>query len=229
MDSLKMIFFDIDGTLLDHKGAEKEGINKFYFANRFNEICDFDKFKEVWVKYSDKNFEKFLNKEYTFEQQRAMRIIDVYNEFNKQIAYDEALIKFKDYLETYESSWKAYEDVIPCLNMLSGYKLGVISNGDYKQQMGKLRKMNIVEYFSDIVAAGDVGYAKPDSKIFEIACQRNDVNMENAIYVGDNIKTDIIPVEEIGMKGILIERDKERNVEESINRIFALTDMKNVL
>lgn len=104
MDSLKMIFFDIDGTLLDHKGAEKEGINKFYFANRFNEICDFDKFKEVWVKYSDKNFEKFLNKEYSFEQQRAMRIIDVYNEFNKQIAYDEALTKFKDYLDAYESS-----------------------------------------------------------------------------------------------------------------------------
>lgn len=229
MDSLKMIFFDIDGTLLDHKGAEKEGINKFYFANRFNEICDFDKFKEVWVKYSDKNFEKFLNKEYSFEQQRAMRIIDVYNEFNKQIAYDEALTKFKDYLDAYESSWKAYEDVIPCLNMLSGYKLGVISNGDYKQQMEKLRKMNIVEYFSDIVAAGDVGYAKPDSKIFEIACQRNNVNMENAIYVGDNIKTDIIPAKEIGMKGILIERDRERNVEESINRIFALTDIKNVL
>lgn len=113
--------------------------------------------------------------------------------------------------------------------MLSGYKLGVISNGDYKQQMEKLRKMNIVEYFSDIVAAGDVGYAKPDSKIFEIACQRNNVNMENAIYVGDNIKTDIIPAKEIGMKGILIERDRERNVEESINRIFALTDIKNVL
>lgn len=226
---LKMIFFDIDGTLLDHKGAEQEGIKKFYLLNDFNKICDIEKFKEIWVKYSDKNFEKFLKKEYTFEQQRAMRIVDVYNEFSKEISYNEALNKFIDYLNVYESSWKAYEDVIPCLNMLKEYKLGIISNGDYEQQLKKLRKINIAEYFCDIVVAGDVGYAKPDSRIFEIAYQRNNVSVENAFYVGDNIKTDIIPANEIGMKGILIDREKERKVADNIDRICSLTDIKNIM
>lgn len=229
INSLKMIFFDIDGTLLDHKGSEQEGIKKFYFLNEFNEKCDFDNFIKIWIKYSDKNFEKFLNKEYNFEQQRAMRIIDVYNKFGKEISYNEALTKFTDYLNAYESSWKAYDDVIPCLNMLNQYKLGIISNGDHKQQVEKLRKMNILEYFCDVVVAGDVGYAKPDNRIFEIACQRNNVNIENVFYVGDNIKTDVIPANEIGMKGILIDRDKERKTENNINRIFSLTDIKNLL
>lgn len=228
-NSLKMIFFDIDGTLLDHKSAEKEGIEKFYISNNFDKICDIEKFRKTWVKYSDKNFQKFLNKEYLFEQQRAMRIVDVYNEFNKEISYNEALTKFSDYLNAYESSWKAYEDVIPCLNMLNEYKLGIISNGDYEQQCEKLKKMNIIEYFCDIVVAGDVGYAKPNNRIFEIACQRNKVSIEDAFYIGDNIKTDIIPANEIGMRGILIDRDKERKTENNINRIFSLTDIQNIL
>lgn len=227
-NSLKMIFFDIDGTLLDHKGAEQEGIKKFYFSNDFNKICNIEKFREIWVKYSDKNFEKFLNKEYTFEQQRAMRIIDVYNEFNKEISYNEALTEFSNYLNAYEASWRAYEDVIPCLNILNEYKLGIISNGDYEQQCKKLRKMNIDKYFCDIVVAGDVGYAKPNNRIFEIACQRNNVSIENAFYVGDSIKTDIIPANEIGMKGILIDRDKERKTDNNIKRIFSLVDIKNL-
>lgn len=227
-NSLKMIFFDIDGTLLDHKGAEQEGIKKFYFSNDFNKICNIEKFREIWVKYSDKNFEKFLNKEYTFEQQRAMRIIDVYNEFNKEISYNEALTEFSNYLNAYEASWRAYEDVIPGLDILNEYKLGIISNGDYEQQCKKLRKMNIDKYFCDIVVAGDVGYAKPNNRIFEIACQRNNVSIENAFYVGDSIKTDIIPANEIGMKGILIDRDKERKTDNNIKRIFSLVDIKNL-
>ena len=63
MKNVRMIFFDIDGTLLDHKGAEAEGIKAFYESNGFDKLCNFESFKQAWVKYSDKNFNKFLNKE----------------------------------------------------------------------------------------------------------------------------------------------------------------------
>lgn len=226
INSSKMIFFDIDGTLLNHKSAEQEGIKKFYFANKFDELSTFDRFKETWVKCSNKNFKKFLNKEYSFEEQRAIRVIDIYNEFNKEISYNKALTKFTEYLNAYEASWEAYGDVLPCLNMLKDHKIGIISNGDYEQQMKKLKKMNIVKYFCDVVVAGDIGYAKPNSRIFKIACQRNGISIKNAVYVGDNIKTDIIPANKIGMEGILIDRNKEQNVNNNINRIFSLTDIK---
>lgn len=221
-----MIFFDIDGTLLDHKGAELEGIKAFYKANGFDKICSFDEFQNAWIQYSDKNFEKFLKKECSFEEQRAMRIIDVYNEFGKEIEYDISLVKFSDYLKAYEEAWKPYDDVIECLDSLKGYKLGIISNGDYNQQVSKLKKMKIDKYFCDIVTAGEVGYAKPDGKIFEIACERNGVEIKEAYYIGDNVKTDIIPVNKIGMRGILIDRNKKINREENIKRIYSLRDVK---
>lgn len=229
IDSKTMIFFDIDGTLLDHKGAELNGIKMFYKNNSFEKSCDFEVFKTIWLKYSDKNFEKFLKKEYTFEQQRAMRIIEVYKEFGSDISYEEALNKFQYYLEAYEESWEAYDDVFPCLEQLKDYRLGIISNGDYNQQIQKLKKMRIDTYFDDIVAAGDVCVAKPDVKIFEIACERSNVDKRNCYYIGDNIKTDIIPCKSIGLQAILINRDETATVDENIKRIFSLSDIKKCI
>ena len=48
-----------------------------------------------------------------------------------------------------------YDDVIPCLNSLQGFKLGIISNGDLKQQMFKLEKINGHEVFDTIITAGE--------------------------------------------------------------------------
>ena len=124
LEELNMIFFDIDGTLLDHKGAELEGIKKFYEKYEFDKLTDFESFRLLWVEGANRNFNKFLKKELTFEEQRANRIIELFNEFGIEVKYEDALIKFEDYLKVYEECWKAYDDVIPCLEALKGNRLG---------------------------------------------------------------------------------------------------------
>ena len=223
-----MIFFDIDGTLLDHKGAELEGIKKFYEKYEFDKITDFETFRKAWVNCSNKNFNKYLNKELSFEEQRANRIIDVFSEFGIRIDYAEGLKKFNDYLKVYEESWKAYGDVIPCLESLKGQRLGIISNGDHQQQITKLQKIGVAGYFEDVITAGGVGVAKPNAKIFEIACERNNVRIENCYYIGDDIKSDILPCKEIGMKAILINRNN-KEVDGEIIQIKSFDELKKHL
>jgi len=220
-----MIFFDIDGTLLDHKGAELEGIKKFYEKYEFNKVTEFEEFRKIWVEASNVNFNKYLKKELTFDEQRANRIIDIFKAFNMEIGYEDALEKFNDYLHVYEESWKAYDDVIPCLEALKGRKLGIISNGDHSQQIMKLEKMGIKDYFSDIVTAGGVGVAKPNVKIFEIACERNGAEIKESYYIGDDIKSDILPCNEIGMKAVFINRNN-KEVDGSITQVSTLVDLK---
>lgn len=55
-----MVFFDIDGTLLDHKSAEFTGVKLFYqnYRNFFG--MDFNEFYSLWCKLSEKNFEKIF-------------------------------------------------------------------------------------------------------------------------------------------------------------------------
>ena len=45
--------------------------------------------------------------------------------------------RFKQYIELYKSNWTAFEDVHYTLQTLQqgGHSLGIISNGDYEQQV----------------------------------------------------------------------------------------------
>ena len=223
-----MIFFDIDGTLLDHKGAELEGIKKFYEKYGFSQLTEFETFKNVWTLASGKNFDRYLKKEISFEEQRANRIIDVFKEFNMDITYEEALKKFEDYLIVYEESLMSYDDVITCLEVLKIQKLGIISNGDHEQQIKKLEKMGISSYFEDVITAGSLGVAKPNVRIFEIACERNAVEVEDSCYIGDDIKSDSLPCNEIGMKAVFINRN-QKEVDRGIIQVNSLLELMSVL
>ena|GEM_PF-5591545 len=69
----------------------------------------------------------------------------------------EARFTFEEYLSVYENNWKPFEDVVPCLQELTTYKLGIISNGDLEQQSLKLERMGIKHFFSEIITAGEDG------------------------------------------------------------------------
>ncbi|MBE6023436.1 MAG: HAD family hydrolase [Cellulosilyticum sp.] len=139
------------------------------------------------------NFSRYLSKKCTFEEQRANRIKELFNDIGIELTDVEALNKFEYYLFNYEASWSAYDDVRSTLEQLNSCKLGIISNGDYQQQVLKLRKIGVEKYFCDIVTAEEYGVSKPNIELFQIACKNNNVRPEECYYVGDEVRTDILP------------------------------------
>lgn len=221
-----MIFFDIDGTLLDHKHSEYLGVNALYKEYKEYFKIEEDMFYKYWCKISDKYFNRYLNGEITFKEQRIDRIKELFIFSGMKLSDDIAENIFNNYLKIYEHNWKPFSDVIPSLQQLDGYKLGIISNGDLEQQSLKLEKIGIKKYFSTIVTAGEVGIAKPDVRLFQIACKRVKEYPENCYYIGDDLKMDIIPCREIGMRGVWINRNNEQVELDTIKVIFNLMDLK---
>ena len=197
-----MIFFDLDGTLIDHKKAESIGVKEF--LNKYGSYFEFDEdsFYKDWCKISDKHFLRFLNREISFIQQRTERIKDIFALSGIKLSDDEANVRFKVYRQFYEDNLMPYDDVIPCLNALKGERLGIISNGDLKQQMFKLEKIGKGDYFDTVITAGEVGVAKPNIGIFKIACRKANISANDCIYIGDDYETDIVSCREAGMNGI---------------------------
>jgi len=203
------IFFDIDGTLFDHKFSERAGVLEFYrkHINVFKNLRH-EEFYELWCGISDKHFARFLRREISFEEQRRERIIDMFNTAGIVLTNEEADLTFKEYLQQYEQNWRLYEDVMPCLEGLKREnKLGIISNGDLGQQLYKLERMKIRDYFDIVITSGDIGISKPDRRIFEIACEKSGVCPDLAYYIGDDCKTDIIACQDAGMRGIWVNRN----------------------
>lgn len=224
-----MIFFDLDGTLLDHKSSEFLGVKAFYREYKHETMHDEETFYNLWCQASDKHFNRYLKSEITFNQQRIERIKDVFSYSGIKLSDKDAEIRFATYLNKYEENWKPYDDVIPCLQELTGYKLGIISNGDLEQQSLKLERLGIKNYFVSIITAGEVGIAKPNIKLFEIACSRVNESPKDCYYIGDDLKTDIFPSREIGMHGIWLNRNNGQLDFSDINMINSLKNLKSIL
>ncbi len=224
-----MIFFDIDDTLLDHSKSEYLGVKALYNRYRYEINLNEDKFYLLWNQVSDKYFYKYLKGEITFKEQQLERIKEIYTYLGINLSIEDAKTRFSYYLNKYEENWLAFEDVIPCLHELSGYILGIITNGDLQQQKLKLKRMGIINSFSNIITAGDLGVAKPNVKIFEMACIQVNESPQNCYYVGDNLNTDILPCKELGFNAIWLNRKYETSYLPNITMINSLHDLKFVL
>lgn len=224
-----MIFFDVDGTLLDFKRSEYLGAMALY-NEYMDEISSEGKaFYESWRQISDKYFHMYLAGKMTFAQQRVQRIREIFSLSGIVLSDAEAKARFDIYLNSYEASWKPFDDVIPCLKELSGYRLGIISNGDFEQQSMKLDRLGVKDYFEEIITSGEAGIAKPNIELFKIACGRANEPPENCCYVGDDLNTDILPCREAGMHGIWLNRVNEKASFPDITEIKALEDLKDII
>ena len=84
-----------------------------------------------------------------------------------------------------------------------GYKLGIIAN----QKPGtseRLESWKLRQYFDIIVASAEIGYAKPDLRIFEKALELAGCTAQECVMVGDRLDNDMHPAKAVGMTTVWI-------------------------
>lgn len=86
------------------------------------------------------------------------------------------------------------------------YKLAVISNTNYFSM--KSLPHWFEKSFDAVVFSYRVGMIKPDPRIYIFTLQKLGVKPEEAIMVGDCVRDDIKPPLELGMRAVLIRREK---------------------
>ena len=207
MKNISVIFFDIDNTLLNHTGAETRGIQ--HMQEKYFPLEDSQTFKSIWDKQTKLFWQKFERKELTFAQQRTERIKAIWQLYRKAITNEQSEKLFQEYLSSYESSWKAFPEVIDVLERLNkqGIRLGILSNGAKSQQLQKLQIMGIDQYIDPklLVVSEEAGFAKPEAQIFQFAQERAQTSGSKILFIGDNPTVDIAPARKYGWNALLID------------------------
>lgn len=100
------------------------------------------------------------------------------------------------------------EGVKETLEALNGeYRMGIISDtgvtpGSIIRE--HLEGHELLQYFTSTVFSDEVGYCKPDPKVFEKALNELEVRPEEAVHVGDLLRTDVVGAKGIGMKAVWV-------------------------
>jgi putative hydrolase of the HAD superfamily len=224
-----MIFFDIDGTLLDHEKAEYAGAIGFKKAHAVFDSYKEEEFYALWHDTAEKHMNRFISGELTYQGQRQERLKELFGTVSRKIENDEADEMFAYYLEKYEEHWCLYPDIMDCLKELAHLDLGIISNGGHVQQRKKLNRTGIDTYFKTVVISTDINCGKPEREIFEYACELAGVNSKDCFYIGDRLETDAKAACDVGMKGVWLNRKNEQGSAEGVVEIRNLDELPKVV
>jgi putative hydrolase of the HAD superfamily len=83
----------------------------------------------------------------------------------------------------------------------NGTKMGLLSNGWSSTRRFLDERWHIADIFDEIIVSAEVGYAKPDRRIYQLALDRLDVEAEQTIFIDDFIEN-ILGARDLGIHGI---------------------------
>jgi putative hydrolase of the HAD superfamily len=215
--AIEVIFFDLGFTLINFEGDFRKAMNESYLALARSLI-------KSGCKFNDHEFaKKYREIISNYYRGREVDLIErpVEESLHKTLAYfsedhlAESVIEqaIAAMFSVTESYWCIESDVHETLNQLKekGLRLGLISNASNTPDINRLIDGHgLRKYFDIIVISAEEKIRKPDARIFQRALNKIGVKPENAIMVGDTLTADILGAQQVGMRGIWIDRRAER-------------------
>jgi len=138
----------------------------------------------------------------------------VKNTFEGLCAIDDFEPVFDDLWRTFAKTrrWKLHDQALETLRELKrhGYRLGIVSNWDSRLP-GLLDGFGIAPLIEQIVISSQVGFEKPDPRIFQEIQSRFGLEPGAMLHVGDSEFHDVEPARKLGWHACLIEHAQKKS------------------
>lgn len=87
------------------------------------------------------------------------------------------------------------------------YKVSILSNADISLRQRLEEDIGIHHLFDDIVCSAEVGIAKPEPAVFQLACARLGLPPAQCVFV-DDYEPNVKAAQDVGMQGVLFRVDR---------------------
>lgn len=220
------VLFDLDDTLVDHRGAVERGLRVWLASLGFDEMLE--EHVERWFALEAFHYERFQRGEISHLEQRRARIRGFFPgcDLRDDAAADDQI---GGYLACFRAAWSAFQDAGPALARVQalGLPVGILTNGDQTAQEEKVRRTGLASYDVPVYASSSLPAAKPDPRAFRHACADLGVDPGGVVMVGDSLRHDIQGARAAGMAGVLVDRVARYRADEvrGVDRITSLAEL----
>jgi putative hydrolase of the HAD superfamily len=106
-----------------------------------------------------------------------------------------------------EAGMQPLPDAIDTVRRLreAGCRLALLTNGAGAAQRRKIVRFGLSDLFDAILVEGEVGYGKPDERIYRLALEALAVDPQDAWMAGDNLEWDVAAPQKIGLFTVWID------------------------
>ncbi len=218
---LRGVLFDLDGTLLDHRGAADLAIAEWASAiPGARKVTDPAR---RWLQLESEYFRLYEEGECTIWEQRRMRI----RAFCPALAdLDDARADalFDEYAALYRTHWRAFPGAVDLVTeaLRAGCAVGVLTNGDEPLQRAKLDSIGLTRPEVRLLATSTLGVAKPAARAFELACEVLGTPISATVMIGDSYDTDIRGARAAGLHAIHVTPARDPDEDDGTGSLLRL-------
>ncbi len=197
-----VISFDLDDTLWPVAPIIIAAENNFYakmqrLYPRISDALDSEQLRDQRIAYMQKRTELH----HDLSTLRAQFIDSLLQEYDYPPDNEQALMReFKEDRNKVDF----YPGTLEALKKLAeNYTLVACTNGNadvFKTQAG--------EFFSHSISSENVGFAKPDKRIFQLLCKELNCRAPEVLHIGDNPQTDALGALHAGMHSVWFNRER---------------------
>lgn len=208
---IKIISFDLDGTLVKNTYADSvwlDGFPKLYAKE-----------KSITINQA----KEFLFKEYEKVGKDKKEWYDIDWWFKKFKIYED----WRNLLNSYRNVIEIYSETKTILSNLSKkYELIIISNAKREFIDIQLEETEIKSYFKYIFSSlTDFDAVKKIPNVYKQICNKIRIHPQEMIHIGDNKEFDFISPQKIGIKSYYLNREK---TEHGNYVLYTLSDIEKL-
>lgn len=218
----ELVLFDLDDTLIDHRGAVREALVVWVSRLGLGEVVEVER---RWQELEHHYYGLFQARKLTSVEQRRARV----RAFLPHLRFDDAAadVAFGDYWAAYRRHWRPFPDALGAIDraLAAGVVVGVLTNGDYEYQVAKLEATGLARHGVRLIASSQLPAAKPDPRAFTTACDMLGVTAgESCVMVGDSWENDIEGAGAAGLRTVFVDRHDTRPAC-TVPRLRSLADL----
>lgn len=126
--------------------------------------------------------------------------------------------------------WFLYDDVLPTLKecLQLGYSNIILSN-HIPELTEIIALLGVEKYFLSIYSSGNIGFEKPNKKIFEFVMEDMNIHSRDCIMIGDSYEADARGALGVGMEAILVRKSNDTSYTYYCNTIEQIPHLVDII
>ena len=109
------------------------------------------------------------------------------------------------------------------------YHLAIISDGQTAYAVPELNAVGLAGYFDPIIISGDIGYRKPDERLFTAALTTMKMQPSEVLYVGNDMYLDVYGAQRLGMKTVFFKSNQGTQEKEGVKPDYIIYNFPELL